>query len=157
MHPEILQAENLPAGLLDEKTIWEGRYRSINDLESHLHRNGTRVLKFFLHVSRAEQRKRFLARLDEPDKNWKFGVGDLAERALWDDYMAAYQACLRATSTKDAPWFAVPADDKKTARLIIAAAIVEEMQSLKMSYPKPDKAHRQELESIRKKLASEKS
>jgi PPK2 family polyphosphate:nucleotide phosphotransferase len=157
VHPEILQAESLPTAVLDKETIWEGRYRSINDLENHLHRNGTRVLKFFLHVSKAEQRKRFLARLDDPDKNWKFGAGDLAERALWDDYMAAYEACLRATSTEDSPWFAVPADDKKNARLIIAAAIVEALQSLKMSYPKPDKAHRQELKAIRQKLAHDES
>ena len=157
VHPEILLAENLPAGLLDEETIWKERYRSINDLESHLYRNGTRVLKFFLHVSKSEQRKRFLARLDDHDKNWKFGVGDLAERARWDDYMAAYEACLRATSSAHAPWFAVPADDKKNARLIIAAAIVETLQSLKMSYPKPDKAHRQELKTIRQKLAHDES
>lgn len=153
VHPEILRGEHLPDELLEEKTIWEERYRSINDLESHLHRNGTRILKFFLHVSKAEQAKRFLARLDDPEKNWKFGVGDLAERARWDDYMAAYGACLRATSTEDSPWFAVPADDKKTARLIIAAAIAEELRSLQMSYPKPDKEHQQELKKIRQKLA----
>lgn len=157
VHPEILCAETLPAALLGEKKIWEERYRSINDLESHLHRNGTRILKFFLHVSKEEQRQRFLVRLDNPDKNWKFGMDDLGERAHWDDYMAAYEACLRATSTRNAPWYAVPADDKKNARLIIAEAIVETLKGLKMSYPQPDQAHRQELESIRKTLANEKS
>ena len=155
VHPEILRAETLPPELLDEKTIWNERYRSINDLESHLHRNGTRILKFFLHISKEEQRQRFLARLEEPGKNWKFGMGDLGERAHWDDYMAAYEACLGATSTKDAPWFAIPADDKKNARLLIAEAIVETLKGLKMSYPRPDKAHREELESVRKTLMNE--
>lgn len=155
VHPEILRAETLPPELLDEKTIWDERYRSISDLESHLHRNGTRILKFFLHVSKEEQRQRFLARLDELDKNWKFGMGDLGERAHWDDYMAAYEACLRATSTKDAPWFAIPADDKKNARLLIAEAIVETLKGMKMRYPRPDKAHREELESVRKTLMNE--
>ena len=155
VHPEILRAETLPPELLDRKTIWNERYRSINDFESHLNRNGTRILKFFLHVSKEEQRQRFLARLDEPDKNWKFGMGDLGERAHWDDYMAAYEACLRATSTEDAPWFVVPADDKKNARLIIAEAIVETLKGLKMSYPRPDKAHLEELEAVRKTLVNE--
>ncbi len=156
VHPDILRAEALPPELVNEKTIWEERYRSINDLESHLYRNGTRILKFFLHVSKEEQRKRFLARLDAPEKNWKFNAGDLAERELWEDYMAAYQDCLRATSTKEAPWYVVPADDKKNARLIIAQAIVETLQDLKMSYPQPDPAHQKELESIRNTLANEK-
>ena len=157
VHPEILRAETLPPELLDKKTIWDERYRSINDLESHLYRNGTRILKFFLHVSKEEQRQRFLARLDEPDKNWKFGVGDLGERAHWNDYMVAYEACLRATSTKEAPWHVVPADDKKNARLIIAGAIVETLKEMKMSYPRPDRARRKELESIRSTLVNEKS
>jgi len=157
VHPEILRAETLPSELLDKKTIWDERYRSINELESHLHRNGTRTLKFFLHVSKEEQRQRFLARLDDPDKNWKFGIGDLGERAHWNDYMAAYEACLRATSTKAAPWFAIPADDKKNARLLIAEAIVETLKGMKMSYPHPDLARRKELESIRSTLANEKS
>ena len=108
VHPDILRGEALPAELLNQKTIWEERYRSINDLESHLLRNGTRILKFFLHVSKEEQRKRFLARLDDPDKNWKFSAGDLAERELWNEYMVAYQECLRATSTKNAPWYVDP-------------------------------------------------
>ena len=157
VHPEILRGEALPAELVNEKTIWEERYRSINDLESHLARNGTRILKFFLHVSKNEQRKRFLARLDDPEKNWKFSVGDLAERARWKDYMTAYEECLSATSTSAAPWYVIPADDKKNARLLVAEAIVETLEGLKMSYPEPDKAHRKELESIRQRLVNEKS
>ncbi|MEO5717292.1 MAG: ADP-polyphosphate phosphotransferase [Chthoniobacterales bacterium] len=157
VHPEILLGQSLPDELVNKKTIWEERYRSINDLEAHLQRNGTRILKFFLHVSKEEQRKRFLDRLDEPDKNWKFSADDLKERALWKEYMAAYEACLRATSTEAAPWFVIPADDKKNARLLIADAIVDVLKDLKMSYPEPDPAHRKELESIRETLANEKS
>jgi PPK2 family polyphosphate:nucleotide phosphotransferase len=155
VHPDILRAEALPQELTNEHTIWEERYHSINHLERHLNRNGTRILKFFLHVSREEQRQRFLDRLEEPDKNWKFNVGDLGERALWNEYMIAYQECLRATSTPYGPWYVVPADDKKNARLIIADAIVETLKELRMSYPHPDKEHRKELESIRKALEAE--
>ncbi|HEY1583643.1 MAG TPA: polyphosphate kinase 2 family protein, partial [Chthoniobacterales bacterium] len=157
VHPEIRRAESLPPELADEKMIWENRFRSINDLENHLSRCGTRILKFFLHVSKEEQRERFLARLEEPDKNWKFNVGDLEERALWDKYMAAYQDCLRATSTEEAPWHVIPADDKKNARLLVAEAIVEGLDGLKMSYPQPDQAHRKELGRIRQALVDEKS
>jgi PPK2 family polyphosphate:nucleotide phosphotransferase len=157
VHPDILRSEALPAELVNEKTIWEDRYRSINDLESHLYRNGTRILKFFLHVSKEEQRKRFLARLDDPEKNWKFSAGDLSERALWKEYMVAYQECLRATSKGVAPWYVIPADDKKNARLLVAEAIVETLEGLKMSYPQPDRAHRKELKSIRQTLANEKA
>jgi PPK2 family polyphosphate:nucleotide phosphotransferase len=152
VHPDILRAEALPPELMSE-SIWEERYRSINGLEEHLHRNGTRVVKFFLHISKEEQRRRFLDRLEEPEKNWKFNIGDLGERALWNEYMSAYEECLRATSTQHAPWYAVPADDKKNARIIIADAILQTLKGLKMSYPEPDKAHRKELESIRKTLA----
>lgn len=155
VHPAILRLANLPPELLDEKTIWQDRFHSINDLETHLHRNGTRVLKFFLHVSQEEQRERFLARLDDPDKNWKFETGDLEERHFWDEYMHAYEECLRATSTKDAPWYVVPADDKKNARLIVSDAIVDALKGLKMSYPQPDAAHKEELESIAKLLMDE--
>ena len=108
VHPEILHSEGLPKELLDEKTIWRDRYRSIVDLENHLYRNGTRIVKFFLHVSKDEQRRRFLARIDEPDKNWKFSRGDLEERKFWNDYMKAYEACLSATSSREAPWYVVP-------------------------------------------------
>ncbi|MDP3069909.1 MAG: polyphosphate kinase 2 family protein [Opitutaceae bacterium] len=152
VHPEILKSERLPDALLDEKTIWRDRYRSIVDLEEHLHRNGTRIIKFFLHLSKEEQRKRFLARIDDPDKNWKFSLADLEERKFWDDYMQAYEACLGATSTKHAPWHIVPADDKKNARLIISEIILDVFKGLKMSYPKPTSERRRELKSIRAKL-----
>jgi polyphosphate kinase 2 (PPK2 family) len=105
------------------------------DLEAHLHRNGTRIIKFFLHLSKDEQRKRFLDRIDEPDKNWKFSLADVRERKRWDDYMEAYEACLNATSTAHAPWYVVPADDKKNARLIVSQIILETMKELGMSYP----------------------
>ena len=120
VHPEILRSQGLPDELLHEKTIWQERYRSIVDLENHLHRNGTRIIKFFLHLSKEEQRKRFIDRIDEPEKNWKFSMADIEERKYWKQYMQAYEACLSATSTKIAPWYVVPADDKKNTRLIIS-------------------------------------
>ncbi len=153
VHPELLRAQQIPEELLKEKTIWEKRYRSILDLEKHLHRNGTRVVKFFLHLSKEEQRRRFLERIDDPEKNWKFSQADLAERKFWNDYMKAYEDCLGATSTDHAPWYIVPADDKENARLIISQIILDTLKSLKMSYPEPGKAHRRELQSIRKLLA----
>src|SRR5579859_4724106 len=119
VHPEILRAENLP-DLGDEKTLWQERYRSIVGMERHLHRNGTRIAKFFLHLSKDEQRKRFLARIDAPDKNWKFSEADIGERQYWKEYMKAYEKALTATSTKHAPWYVVPADDKQNARLIVS-------------------------------------
>jgi len=152
VHPEILRTQGLPDQLLDEKTVWQGRYRSIVDLENHLYRNGTRIVKFFLHLSKEEQRKRFLERIDEPDKNWKFSVADVEERAFWKHYMRAYEACLSATSTKDAPWYVVPADDKENARLIISEIILDTLKQLRMSYPAVNKARRRELKSIRKRL-----
>ena len=129
----------------DEKTIWQERYRSIVDLEEHLHRNGTRIIKFFLHLSKDEQRKRFLDRIDEPDKNWKFSLADVEERTFWKQYMQAYEACLRATSTADAPWYVVPADDKENARLIISEIILDVFNGLNMAYPEPSAKRRQEL------------
>ena len=153
VHPEILQNERLPDPLTSSKTIWTERYRSIVDLEKHLHCNGTRVIKFFLHLSKEEQRKRFLERIDDPDKNWKFSMADVEERKFWDDYMEAYEACLGATSTKDAPWHVVPADDKKNARLIISEIILDVFRGLKMSYPVTDSKRRKELQLIRKNLA----
>jgi PPK2 family polyphosphate:nucleotide phosphotransferase len=153
VHPEILHSQGLPNELLDENTIWQERYRSIVDLESHLYRNGTRILKFFLHLSEEEQRKRFIARIDEPEKNWKFSLADIEERKYWKEYMQAYEACLRATSTKNAPWYVVPADNKKNARLIISNVIVETLKSLNMSYPTTTKARQKELQAIRKRLA----
>lgn len=152
VHPEILRSQRLPDGLLDEKTIWQERYRSILDLESHLHRNGTRIVKFFLHLSEEEQRKRFLDRIDEPDKNWKFSLADMEERKFWPQYMQAYEECLSATSTKIAPWYVVPADDKENARLIISEIVLDTFKSLKMHYPETDAKHQQELLSIRQQL-----
>ena len=155
VHPEILRGQGLPDGLLDEKTIWRERYRSIVDLENHLHRNGTRIIKFFLHLSEEEQRKRFLDRIDEPEKNWKFSQADIVERGFWKQYMQAYEACLGATSTKNSPWYVVPADDKKNARLIISEIILDTFNSLDMHYPTTDARRRQELLSIRDLLVKE--
>lgn len=155
VHPEILIGQGLPDGLLDEETIWQQRYRSIVDLEQHLHCNGTRVIKFFLHLSEEEQRKRFLDRIDEPEKNWKFSLADIEERKFWKQYMKAYEECLSATSTKIAPWYAVPADDKHNARLIISEIILDTFKSLNMSYPETDDKRKQELLSIRTQLMKE--
>jgi PPK2 family polyphosphate:nucleotide phosphotransferase len=152
VHPEILRSEKIPDGQADPKTVWEGRYRSIVDLEKHLHRNGTVVLKFFLHLSKEEQRKRFLERIDEPDKNWKFSEADIVERKFWDQYMEAYEDCLSATSTKAAPWHVVPADDKLNARLIISRIVIDALKELKMSYPEVTAARKSELHKIREQL-----
>jgi PPK2 family polyphosphate:nucleotide phosphotransferase len=151
VHPEILQAQRLPAESL-RGDIWPGRYRSIVEQEEHLHRNGTRIVKFFLHVSKEEQAKRFLERIDRPEKNWKFSESDMKERELWKEYMHAYEACLSATSTHGSPWYIVPADDKRNARLIISQIVVDTLQSLHLSYPKTDKRRLQELKSFRKRL-----
>ena len=153
VHPEILAGQALPEDALADENIWPDRYHSIVDLENHLHRNGTCVVKFFLHVSKEEQRKRFLARIDDPHKNWKFSRYDLQERERWKDYQKAYESCLSATSTKAAPWFVVPADDKENARLIISQVVLDTLDGLKLSYPQPDKAHLKELQAIRKVLA----
>jgi PPK2 family polyphosphate:nucleotide phosphotransferase len=155
VHPEILRSQGLPAELVNEKTIWDERYRSIVGLENHLCRNGTRVIKFFLHLSEEEQRKRFLDRIDEPDKNWKFSLADIEERKFWKQYMQAYEGCLSATSTKNAPWYVVPADDKKNARLIVSKIILDTFNSLKMHYPKTGAKRRQELLSIREQLVKQ--
>jgi PPK2 family polyphosphate:nucleotide phosphotransferase len=152
VHPEILLSQRLPEELRDDKTIWKERYRSIVDLEAHLHRNGTRVIKFFLHLSKDEQRKRFRERVEEPDKNWKFSLSDIHERNYWKKYMKAYEACLNATSTQHTPWHVVPADDKKNARLIVSQIILDALNELKMAYPKITAKRRQELKSIRKRL-----
>ncbi len=155
VHPEILLGQGLPDGLINEKTIWQERYRSIVDMESHLHRNGTRVIKFFLHLSKDEQHKRFLERIDQPEKNWKFNQSDIVERKFWNQYMQAYEACLSATSTKLAPWYVVPADDKENARLIVSKIILDTLKSLKMSYPKVDAKRQQDLLLIRQQLMKE--
>lgn len=155
VHPEILKSQKLPQEQLDPETIWQQRYQSIVDLEEHLYRNGTRVIKFFLHLSEEEQRQRFLARIDDPDKNWKFSSADIDERKFWPQYMRAYEDCLSATSTTTAPWYVVPADDKKNARLLIANIILESYQSLKMHYPVTDAKRRDELLAIREQLQNE--
>lgn len=152
VHPEILDSQRLPHELPDAKTIWLDRYRSIVELEEHLHRNGTRIIKFFLHLSKDEQRKRFLDRIDEPEKNWKFSLADVRERKSWSLYMQAYEECLSATSSADAPWYVIPADDKKNARLIISQVILDAFNELKMAYPKTTAKRRSELEKIREQL-----
>jgi PPK2 family polyphosphate:nucleotide phosphotransferase len=152
VHPEILRSQALPEELLDEKTVWDQRYRSIVDFESHLHRNGTRVVKIFLHVSKDEQRRRFLKRINEADKNWKFNVDDMTERKYWNQYMKAYEACMSATSTKESPWYVVPADDKKDAQLIVSQILLDTLGKLKLRYPEMNPQERQQLKSIRKML-----
>jgi PPK2 family polyphosphate:nucleotide phosphotransferase len=149
VHPEILRGQNIPLDLIDEKSIWKARYASMVNLEDHLHRNGTRVVKFFLHLSKDEQRKRFLKRIEDPEKNWKFGSADMEERKYWDQYIAAYEECLAATSTRTAPWYVIPADDKMNAQLLISQVLVETMGRLKMAYPEPTPERRAELQTIR--------
>ena len=151
VHPEILRGENLPDD--GGKNIWEHRFRSIRDIERHLHINGTRIVKFFLHLSKEEQRKRFLARIDEPDKNWKLDESDLAERDFWKDYMHAYKECLEATSTETSPWYAVPADDKENARLVVSQIILDTLESLKMRYPDVGDERKKQLQAIRRRLS----
>jgi PPK2 family polyphosphate:nucleotide phosphotransferase len=152
VHPEVLRAEGVPESGTDEKSIWQERYQSILDLESHLHRNGTIVVKFFLHLSKEEQRKRFLERIENPKKNWKFSNDDVEERKYWKQYMNAYEKCLSATSTKDSPWYIVPADDKPNERLIVSRIVLDTVEALKLSYPKLSPARRRELRLMRKKL-----
>jgi PPK2 family polyphosphate:nucleotide phosphotransferase len=155
VHPEILRSQNLTGQPHDEAAIWPARYRSILDLENHLYRNNTRIIKFFLHLSEEEQRKRFLDRIDEPEKNWKFSAADMEERKFWKQYMHAYEACLGATSTKTAPWYVVPADDKENARLIISQILLDTFNGLKLGYPEVDAKRREELQAIRDQLIRE--
>jgi PPK2 family polyphosphate:nucleotide phosphotransferase len=152
VHPEILRNQGLSEELRDEKTIWDERYCSIIDLERHLYHNGTRTVKVFLHLSKGEQKKRFLARIDEPEKNWKFSLADIHERKYWSDYMRAYEECIRATSTHHAPWYVVPADDKENARLIVSRIVSDALEDLKLSYPKTTPKRREELKAIGKAL-----
>jgi PPK2 family polyphosphate:nucleotide phosphotransferase len=152
VHREILLSEGLPDAPGDDNVVWHDRYRSIADLERHLHGNGTRIIKFFLHLSKEEQRKRFLERIDEPEKNWKFSLADVEERKFWKRYMQAYEECLGATSTSSAPWYVVPADDKKNARLIVSQIVLDALEELEMTYPKTSEERREELLSIRKRL-----
>ena len=153
VHPEILARQRLPASLVTRR-VWTERYEDINAFERYLARNGTLIRKFFLHVSKEEQRRRFLARLDEPAKNWKFAAADVDERARWDDYMKAYEQALSKTSTNDAPWFIVPADHKWFTRLAIARLVVEALESVDLAFPKASRAHLKELAEARKRLES---
>lgn len=152
VHPELLRAQGIAVSAKHLDDLWLARYRSIVDLETHLSRNGTRVLKFFLHLSKDEQRRRFLDRIEQPDKNWKFSLGDLQERGFWKQYMQAYADCLSGTSTKAAPWYVVPADDKRNARLIIADIIVATLRDMKLAYPELSAAQRKELAQAKKLL-----
>jgi PPK2 family polyphosphate:nucleotide phosphotransferase len=156
VHPEILRSQGLPEELRDEKTIWKERYRSIVDMEKHLYCNGTRIVKVFLHLSKDEQQKRFLERIDEPEKNWKFSLSDIHERKYWKQYMEVYGDCLGATSTHHAPWYVVPADDKENARLIVSRLVIDALEDLKMVYPKTTAKRRLELQAIGKQLTKEK-
>jgi PPK2 family polyphosphate:nucleotide phosphotransferase len=151
VHPEFLEGQKLPPVHLTKK-IWEERYEDINAYERYLSRNGYLVLKFFLNVSKKEQKKRFLQRLDLPEKNWKFSINDVKEREYWDDYMTAYEDMIRATSTKHAPWHVVPADNKWFTRLAVASTIIRALEGLDLQYPKVDKTKRKELAAIRKAL-----
>ena len=152
VHPEILHGERLPDAPHDDNAIWHDRYRSITNLEKHLHGNGTRIIKIFLHLSKEEQRRRILARIDQPEKNWKFSSADIIERKFWKRYMKAYEMCLSATSTRNAPWYVVPADDKENARLIVSKIVLDTLEGLKLAYPRTTPNRRRELLSIRKQL-----
>jgi len=152
VHPELLRSQGLPQELRNEKNIWEHRYGSIADLEKHLHRNGTQTVKIFLHLSYEEQRKRFLERIDKPEKNWKFSTADIHERKYWKHYMTAYEECLQATSTHNAPWYVVPADDKENARLIVSQIVLDALGEHKTAYPRTTKKRHLELRQIKKLL-----
>jgi PPK2 family polyphosphate:nucleotide phosphotransferase len=155
VHADILQAQQLPPELKDDK-IWKRRFQEINDFEQYLVNNGTVILKFFLHVSRDEQKKRFLARIDEEDKNWKFSVNDVKERAFWDDYMHAYEEVFSNTSTEAAPWYIVPADNKWFTRLAVAATIYHRLENLDLKYPSVTEAKKAELQEVKRILMAEK-
>ena len=157
VHPGILQSQQLPQSVKDDRGVWKKRFKAIRDWEDHVAENGTHILKFFLNVSREEQKNRFLSRINEPDKNWKFSMGDVKERALWDDYMKAYTEAIEATSTKAAPWYVIPADKKWFTRFAISEIIVQKMQSLELHYPLVTEVHRAELAEAKKLLESEKT
>ncbi len=155
VHPEILHSQGLTDRRVNDKKIWSERYRSIVELENHLHRNGTRIIKFFLHLSEEEQRKRFIARIDAPEKNWKFSTADLEERKYWKQYRRAYEECISATSTETAPWYVVPADDKQNTRLIVSEVILKTFKSMKLHYPNTSAERQRELQLIRAQLLEE--
>jgi len=153
VHPEILKSQKTPPSLVGKK-IWEERFEDICGFERHMARSGTVIRKFFLHLSKKEQKKRFLARLEEPEKNWKFSASDIHEREYWDDYQNAYEEMIQATSTKDAPWYVVPADNKWFSRLVISTVVVDTLKSLDLCYPKVDEAKLKELKAAKKILES---
>ncbi len=155
VHPELLERQKLPAGLVDGR-IWRDRYRDIRGFERYLSRNGTLIRKFFLHVSRKEQKRRFLERLDNPEKNWKFSAADVRERGYWDEYMGAYEDMIRETATEHAPWYVVPADNKWFTRVVVAAALIEALGSLDLKYPKVARDKLADLAAARKMLMEEK-
>jgi PPK2 family polyphosphate:nucleotide phosphotransferase len=155
VHPEFLQSQRLPEKLIT-KHIWKERFDDIASFERYLCRNGVVVRKFFLHVSKEEQRRRFLSRLEEPEKNWKFSAADLKERALWDEYQSAYEKMIRHTATKQAPWYVIPADNKWFTRLVVAAAVIETLESLDLTFPEVSGDKRQELAALRETLLHEK-
>jgi len=153
VHPEALQKEKTPPSLVDKK-IWDERFEDIRGFERHMARNGTVIRKFFLNLSKKEQKRRFLARLDEPEKNWKFSAADIHERKYWDDYQDAYEDMIRNTATKEAPWYVVPADNKWFTRLVVSTVLVDTLESLKLSFPKVEDAKRKELEEAKEVLVS---
>jgi len=155
VHPEFLKGQKLPPSLVTKK-IWDDRYEDIRGFERYLARNGTRIVKFFLNVSRAEQKKRFLERIEHPEKNWKFSAADVRERGHWDDYMAAYQTMIRETASDEAPWYVVPADNKWYTRLVVAAAIVDTLAALDLHYPKVTKEQLAALAAAKEELLAEK-
>ena len=155
VHPEILKSQRTPSSLVG-KNIWEERFEDIRCFERHMARSGTVIRKFFLNVSKKEQKQRFLARLEQPEKNWKFSASDIHERKYWDDYQAAYEDMIRNTATEHAPWYVVPADNKWFTRLVVSTVVVDTLESLNLSYPKVDEAKRKELEAAKKLLISKK-
>lgn len=156
VHPELLERQQLPRAVVS-KSIWKERFESINAHELHLARNGVLVLKFFLHLSKAEQRRRLLSRLEEPDKNWKFSTADIREREHWDEYAEAYEDMIRHTARRHAPWYVVPADHKWFTRLVVAEVLVQALESLKLSWPEVDAAQRKELAKVRRTLEAKKT
>ena len=155
VHPQILQGQPLPDEVKSDPNIWQNRFRQIRNFENHLTENGTRVIKFFLNISKEEQKKRFLARIETPEKNWKFSSGDAKERAHWDEYMNAYCEAISATSTEKSPWYIIPADKKWFTRLAVSEVIVQSLESMKLNYPQVTEEDRADLAEAKKLLESE--
>jgi PPK2 family polyphosphate:nucleotide phosphotransferase len=155
VHPEYLRAQRLPDPDAGSKQFWDGRLRSIREHEAYLARNGTTIVKFYLHMSKAEQRERFIERIDDPSKRWKFSLGDVEERGFWNQYMRAYEQALQATSTRASPWYIVPADDKRNARLIISQVVNETLAAMKLALPAPDRGRLADLAAARRQLLAE--